>query len=186
MAYASRSGRWTVNIDQRTITVIRKIGSTYQAEWEIWGDPHENLNGKHIKDWEGRRRTLLLDDGTKMTMDAEGPQRVVLTTSIYDGAQSHEIGNLGNEIRHSCVNAQTATQCEAMELDGETAHLVILRSPASVAGGLFVENIYTETAGTDDAPVRTFDPTLLGEMGEADIHPNNVNDFYDDLSQGPT
>lgn len=23
---------------------------------ETWGDPHENLNGKHIKDWEGKQR----------------------------------------------------------------------------------------------------------------------------------
>lgn len=184
--YTSRSGRWTVNIDQHTITVTRKMGSAYQAKWEVWGDPHENLNGKHVKDWEGRRRTLVLDDGTKITLDAEGPQAVVHTTSIYDGAQSHEIGNVGNQIRHSCVNAQTATQRDEAEFDGEAAYLVILRSPASVAGGLFVENIYTETAGTDEGTVRTFIPTLLGETGEADISPNQTNDFYDDPRLGHT
>jgi hypothetical protein len=186
LEYTSRSGRWIMTVDQHTITLIRKIGSTYQVKWEIWGDPHENLNGKHVKDWEGRRRTLLLDDGTKITMDANGPDSVVQTTSIYDGAQSHEIGNTGNKIRHSCVNAQTAAKRDAEESDGETAYLVVLRSPASVAGGLLVENIYTETAGTDGESVRTFVPVLVGETGEADLYPNLVNDFYDAPGMGHT
>jgi hypothetical protein len=183
--YASRSGRWKVRVDQHTITATRSLGSTYQWKWEVWGDPHENLNGKHIGDWNGTRRTLLLDDGTKITMDAAGAQGVVLTTSIYDGAQSHEIGNVGNVLRHSCVHAQTTTQREGAELDGETAHLAILRSPASVAGGLFVEQIYTETTEAGQS-VRTFDPELLGETGEADINSNQVRDYYDDPRLGHT
>lgn len=186
LEYTTRSGRWTVKIDQHQIVATRKIGSTYQAKWEVWGDPHENLNGKHIKDWEGKRRTLVLDDGTKITMDAEGAQSVVHTTSIYDGAQSHVVGNVGNLLRHSCVHAQTTVKRDADEFDGEAAHLVILRSPASVAGSLFVENIYTETDVMEGGTVRTFSPNLLGETGEADINSNNVRDFYDDPRLGHT
>jgi hypothetical protein len=186
LTYTSRSGRWTVKIDQHQIIATRKLGTAVSAKWEVWGDPHENLNGKHIKDWEGRRRTLILDDGTKITMDADGPQAVVHTTSIYDGAQSHEIGNTGNQLRHSCVHAQTAKERDAKEFDGETAHLVILRSPASAVGSLFSENIYTETEGTGDGTIRTYIPALMGETGEMDINANNIRDFYDDPRLGHT
>lgn len=185
--YTSRSGRWSIIIDQHTVTLTRHIGTELQARWQVWGDPHENLNGKHIKDWEGSRRTLLLDDGTKVTLHADGPQRVVHTTSIYDGPQSHEIGNAGNQLRHSCVHAETAARRDAEEADGETAHLVILRSPASVAGGLFTENIYTEPEEPEEGEaVRMWNPALLGETGEMDINPNRVNDYYDDPRLGHT
>ncbi len=37
----------------RSVTITDPAGkSTVQH----WGDPHENLNGKHIKDWEGRKQ----------------------------------------------------------------------------------------------------------------------------------
>lgn len=185
LQYASRSGLWTVTINEHTITAVRNLGGGPGAKWEIWGDPHENLNGKHIKDWETSRRTLLLDDGTKITLDASGPQAVVHRTSIYDGAQSHEIDNFENTLVHSCVHAATATQRDADEADGETAYLLIMRSPASAMGGLYSENIYLETM-EDGKPVRIFAPEMLGETGEMDINPNNVRDFYDDPRLGHT
>ena len=52
-----------------------------------WGDPHENLNGKHIKDWDGKKRAAILitdatgaplrhiaydDAGTPTLLDAKG------------------------------------------------------------------------------------------------------------------
>lgn len=185
LEYASRSGLWTVRIDQHQVIATRTMGGALTSKWEVWGDPHENLNGKHIKDWEGTRRTLLLDDGIKITMDAQGPHGVVQTTSIYDGAQSHEIGNAGNQLLHSCINAQTALQRDAAEHDGETAYLAVLRSPASVAGSLFIEKVYTETPGTGET-IRIIDPEPLGETGELDTNPTNVNDFYDDPRLGHT
>jgi hypothetical protein len=185
LEYASRSGRWTVLVNQHQIIATRKMGGAFASKWEVWGDPHENLNGKHIKDWEGTRRTLLLDDGTKITMDALGAQGLVHTTSIYDGAQSHEIGNAGNQLRHSCVHAQTAMQRDAAEYDGEAAFVMVLRSPTSIAGSLFSENIYTETPGTA-GDVRIFSPAILGETGEQEVNSNQVNDFYDDPRLGHT
>lgn len=170
-------GEWRVEVDKHTITVSRLlIGGT--LKWEVWGDPHENLNGKHIKGWEGRYRSLLLQDGTKVTMWADGPQKVVEKTSIYDGPQSHEIGNVANEVRHSCINTAVAQQRDAQEADGEVAHLTIQRSPASAIGGLFVANIYTENPDGVGEIVWEFVP--LGETGEVDINPKQTNDFYDD------
>jgi hypothetical protein len=186
LEYVSRSGLWAVKVDQHTITMTRNMGPSVSSRWEVWGDPHENLNGKHIKDWETTRRTFVLDDGTRITMDAEGPQGVVHTTSIYDGAQSHEIGNAGNLLRHSCVHSQTARQRDAAQVDGETAYLVVLRGPDSPAGSLSAENIYTETAETGGEPVRTFDPTLLGVTGDVELNPGQVRDFYDDPRLGHT
>jgi hypothetical protein len=183
--YTSRSGWWKVKVDRHTITVTRSITGGYQHKWEVWGDPHENLNGKHIGDWHGTRRTLLLDDGTRVTMDAAGPQGVVLLTSIFDGAQSHEIGNADDELLHSCVHAATTAERDAAQRDGNTAYLAVVRSPASVAGGMLVEEIYSEDAGDGDA-VRAWEPMVLGETGESDINPNQVRDYYDDPRLGHT
>lgn len=171
--YTTASGLWTIKIDLHTITLTQ----SGRFSWQVWGDPHENLNGKHIKDWLTTRRTLLLDDGTKVTMHADGPHGVVHTTSIYDGAQSHEIGNVGNEIRHSCVDAQVAASRDAAEADGETAVLVNLKGPAMLLGYLYVENVYTETDVDANAEFRT---EMLGETGDADTNPTQVNDLYDD------
>ncbi|MCW1886214.1 hypothetical protein OKA04_15865 [Luteolibacter flavescens] len=51
---------------------------------EHWGDPHENLNGKHIKDWEGRSRIVLVADASGSVtgrMDADDAGRPVFLTS---------------------------------------------------------------------------------------------------------
>lgn len=175
LEYVTRSGLWTMRVNAHTITLTRGT----QFSWQVWGDPHENLNGKHIKDWLGTRRTLLLDDGTKITMHADGSHGVVHTTQIYDGEQSHEIGNIGNLVRHSCVNAQVAATRDAEEADGETAYLANLRGPAHVSGYLYVENVYTEEVGAEGIDEPVFEVEPLGETGD-DGNPNQVNDLYDD------
>jgi len=41
------------------ICITTRDGTSYYPSGnrlEHWGDPHENLNGKHIKDWEGKQR----------------------------------------------------------------------------------------------------------------------------------
>lgn len=183
LQYTSRSGKWVVSIDQHTLTFRHPYGN---FKWEVWGDPHENLNGKHIKDWEGDRRSLVLDDGTKITMDAYGPHKVVHTTSIYDGARSHEVGNVGNVVRHSCVNALVTATRDAEEVDGETAFLAQIVGPGIVRGSLYVENVYTEALGPEGAQSPVFEPATLGETGDADTNPNDVVDYYDDPRLGHT
>jgi len=101
------SGGYTIKIDRHTITVTDALGrNTVQH----WGDPHENLNGKHIKDWggapgwDGSRRTLRLGDGSQLTMTATGAHGLVLETSIYDGDQELHLYNATNTIRHHGTN----------------------------------------------------------------------------------
>lgn len=182
LEYTSRSGLWTIRIDGHTITLTRSGRFT----WQVWGDPHENLNGKHIKDWLDTRRTLLLDDGVKVTMDSYGPFNVVHTTSIYDGEQSHQISNLDNVVRHSCVNAAVARARDAEEADGETAYLSNLRGPSTSIGYVYVENVYTESVGPHGASEPEFEAVPLGETGDAETNPQQVNDLYDDPRFGHT
>jgi hypothetical protein len=180
--YTTASGKWLVKVYGSTITVSSSMYRTY----EFWGDGHENLNGKHLKDWFGERRTLLLDDGAKITLHAYAADQPVHTTHIIDGAQSHEIGNQGTVVRHSCVNAQVAMARDLEEADGETAYLSHLRSPASNEGYVHVENVYTEAATPEGVAAPEFSALQLGETGEADINPKQIHDFYDDPRIGHT
>jgi hypothetical protein len=65
---------WTVqltgNLDDADVLIVTNpicftkstgvLTISYKAEH--WGDPHENLNGKHIKDWEGKQRLFIGDN----------------------------------------------------------------------------------------------------------------------------
>ena len=103
------------------------------------GDPHEYVNGKHIKDWEGKQRSLVLPDGTKITMGASGPQGVVENTSIYDGDQNIQIQNKGNEITHRSFDPRDTQARERWQYDGETAGVNYNNK-----GGIDYTNYYTQ------------------------------------------
>ena len=150
---------------------------------EHWGDPHENLNGKHIKDWggepawDGSRRSLVLGDGSKLTMEALGAQGVVLHTSIYDGDENLQVDNCRNLVVHRAVDATDTALRDAAQHDGETA---TFSTDAGTAVATYA-NAYNEDAAFD---VVTFD-VPLGETGGY-ANPNQVNDYYDDPRLGHT
>jgi len=60
----------TGNLDSADILVMsdpvcltrQKGVVTSKNKVEHWGDPHENLNGKHIKDWQGKQRLFIGDN----------------------------------------------------------------------------------------------------------------------------
>ena len=54
----------TANDDNNVIIFNKKTGE----EYNIWGDPHVNIDGKHSFDFWGKT-TFNLDDGTKVTID---------------------------------------------------------------------------------------------------------------------
>lgn len=177
LTYVSRDGGWTIKIDRSTVTVTGYDKFT----WQVWGHPHENLNGKHIKDWLGTDRSLLLPDGTKISMQADGPHGVVQHTSIYDGPQSHVIDNTRNTVLHSCVNTAEALARDRAEVDGETAYLTILTGPPPAQGAMFVFNIYDRARPENDPAVALdIEVTPLGTTGDQHHNPNQVNDLYDD------
>ncbi len=157
------SGGYTVEVDKHTIKITDPCGN----ELKHWGDPHENLNGTHIKDWEGKQRSILLDDGTKISMSATGPHGVTETMSIYDGNQNVQIDNRKNEVTHHSFNPWDTHLREVRQHDGETAVFRPTRD-----GGAEYYNVYTEDK--DFNVTRLHD--ALGRIGGN----GRVHDLYDD------
>lgn len=179
VAYVT-SGGYTVTINRHTITVYDALDVN---KVEHWGDPHENLNGKHIKDWggepewDGARRSLVLADGTKLTMEAEGAQGVVLHTSIYDGDENLQVDNCRNALEHHGIDATDTALRDAAQHDGETASFT---THAETAVAIYT-NVYNEDAAFDIVEFSV----PLGETGGYE-NPNNVRDYYDDPRLGHT
>lgn len=178
MMYVTRDG-YTIKIDLHTITVTDPQGmNTVQH----WGDPHENLNGKHIKDWggepdwDGSRRSILIG-GAKLTMHAAGAHGVVLETAIYDGDRNLRFTNTNNTLVHFAVDADDTAARDAAEYDGETA--AFDTDPQALTARY--RNLYNE----DPAFQRVEGERMLGTTGGC-ANPNQVNDFYDDPRLGHT
>ncbi len=162
------SGGYTIKVDKHTITVTDPKGKNTV---EHWGDPHENLNGKHLKDWEGKQRSIILEDGTKITMTAQGPQGVTESMSIYDGRQNVQIDNNNNKITHRSLNQYDTMKREYQQYDGETS---IFRTN-NRTGVATYSNIYNQ----DSAFNVTRSYQQLGTTGGY-ANPKQVNDLYDD------
>ena len=130
------SGGWNVKVNGDKVIVTDPSG---KQKVENSGDPHEYVNGKWVKDWEGKQRSLVLPDGTKITMGATAPNGVVTNTSIYDGDQNIQIKNAGNEITSRSFNPYDTRMREAYQYDGETARISYNRD-----GGINYTNMYTQ------------------------------------------
>jgi len=178
-------GNWSLVIQGTTLTVNNPTGT---VKYEIWGvgsggTGHESLNGKHLKDMFGGARTILLPDGTIITVGISAPAglNTIGQFSIYDGDQSHRLttypdsaGN-PNTLEMSVLLRRAG---EAAEPDGETCR--ILDTPS----GAYVENIYQQSAPADGQPVPQ-SATPLGRTGGPD-KPNQIDDYFDDPRLGHT
>lgn len=130
------SGGWQVQVNGDKVTMTSPDGKQTVQQW---GDPHENVNGKHVKDWETKQRTICLPDGTKVTMSAPAANGVVEHTSIYDGDQNVQIANGNNEIQSRSFDPRDTRTREAYQYDGETA-----RIDYNNKGGIDYYNTYTQ------------------------------------------
>ena len=166
ISYTTRGG-YQVTVNKHTISVKDPSGKNVLKHW---GDPHENLNGKHLKDWQSKQRTVVLGDGTKITMTANGPKGVTLNTSIYDGRQNIQIDNKKNRIKHHSFNPYDTMYREMNQYDGETA---LFRTGRNGAG--IYNNIYNEDKNFGITPLYQ----RLGRTGGY-FNPKKVYDFYDD------
>ncbi len=181
--YRSFGGYW-ITVDRHTITVTDRYGrNTVQH----WGDPHENLNGKHIKDWGGapgwseNRRSLVLGDGAKLTMSSQGPHGVVRSTSIYDRGNNTQFDNSSNTITHHSTDPVDTAARDAAQFDGETARFTT--DPETMQASY--DNVYNETFDNDGNPVTVPVNRPLGTTGGC-ANPNQVNDLFDDPRLGHT
>ncbi len=129
------SGGYNITMNGDRVSITDPTGNKV----EHWGDPHENVNGQHIKDWDEKTRTLILGDGTKVTMNATGPQGVTQHTSIYDGAQNIQFNNTNNTVEHRGFNPWETAALEDRQADGETAYMGYARN-----GDMIYRNIYTQ------------------------------------------
>jgi hypothetical protein len=164
ISYTTRGG-YQVKVNGHTIEVKDPSGKNVLKHW---GDPHENLNGKHLKDWKGKQRTVVLGDGTKITMGADGPKGVTNNTSIYDGNQNVQITNKGNQITHHSFNPYDTQYREMSQYDGETA---LFRTNQNGAG--IYNNIYNEDKNFNISNIYQ----QLGRTGGYH-NPGKVYDFY--------
>jgi hypothetical protein len=94
--------RMEINEHSSEIKIFDKEGN----ETQIWGDPHLNVNGKHVGDFWGTT-TFELKNGTKITVNTEQWQgdpnayvasQVVVTRGnqgiVIDGVSQNKIGDL--------------------------------------------------------------------------------------------
>lgn len=165
---------FVVQVNLHTVSIQ---GPLNMNSVQHWGDPHENLNGKHIKDWGGMdgwddsHRTILLDGGAKVTMESTGAHGVVLLTSIYDGPQNVQIDNSTNTLLHHSMDPADTVAREAAQHDGETARFRVDTS----TGVAWYDNIHNEDANFNVVPI----PAPLGSTGGC-ANPHRVNDYFDD------
>lgn len=168
------SGGYTirVNLDNVTITDLAGLNKLVHS-----GHQHEYLNGKHIKDWGGEaawdddRRSLILGDGTKLTLASRSHPDVIQTTSIYDGHENLQIDNRCNAITHHGTDPMDAQQRDQAQYDGETA---IFETDATLGTATY-SNAYDEGRNFNTSNIEY----PLGKTGGY-ANPNQVADFYDD------
>ena len=129
------SGGWNVSVNGDKVIITDPSG---QHKIEHSGDPHEYLDGKHIKDWEGKDRSILLPDGTKISMGATGAQGLITGVSIYDGDQNVQINNQQNQVTHRSFNPYDTKAREFYQADGETSRV------SEGWRGLSYQNLYTQ------------------------------------------
>jgi Domain of Unknown Function (DUF1521) len=108
--------RMEINEHSSEIKIYDKEGN----ETQIWGDPHLNVNGKHVGDFWGTT-TFELKNGTKITINTEPWQgnpnayvasQVVITRGnqgiIIDGVSQNKIGDIkvtqGNGYAYDVMN----------------------------------------------------------------------------------
>jgi len=162
------SGGYKVNIKGHTVRITDPSGKNTVKHW---GDPHENVNGKTIKDWEGKTRSLVLGDGTKLTMNADGPRGVIRNMSIYDGNQGIHIDNNKTQITNVSFNPRQTAMQEAYQPDGETSYVGYNRK-----GDFIYRNIYTQD---QNLGVRS-NNKLLAKSHSSFWRGRHTHDYYND------
>lgn len=187
------SGGGSITVDGENNIVFRHKKYP-NFKYELWGNAmvsgqsrlaayQENLNGKHIKDRNGSRRSIIFPDGTKFTLIASGEKLQALSISIYDGRGSHHINLVCGKIEHSIItSASLAQELDEAQADGETSSFTILFDWGGGQGpsGLEFYNIYRE-----DVPGnKQMNKQMLGTLHKE--NPNQVNDYYDDPRLGHT
>ncbi len=128
----------------------------------------EFLNGKHIKNRLDSVRTVVFQDGIKVTLNTEGENGKIKSISFYSNSNSHLVIVNPNSISFTSNMGTIANQQDANEPDGETSIIEINST------GLIWDNIYTENIAGE----KIMNRIKLGLLTRN--NPNQVNDYFDD------
>ncbi len=131
------SGGWNVQINGGELTITDPSGEHKVVHS---GDPHEYVDGKNIKDWDEKTRSLILADGTKITMNATGPQGTIQNYSIYDGQESIQVNANGNKIDNVSFDPRQRMWADANQADGETAYVGYNRRGDFIYNDIYKQN----------------------------------------------
>ena len=86
----------------------------------LYSGNHENLNGKHIKERFGSRRSIIFPDRAKMTLITSGRYGPIVSVSIRDGNAYHYLNFSCKTLEYSDINSKYAQRLDEAEADGET------------------------------------------------------------------
>lgn len=167
------AGGWTIHMQATTFTLTDPSG---KHTWQAWGDGnvHENLNGKHLKDWFSTTRTILIPGDGMITMTSAFNttlgSNTIKTISIYDADQSHRLDMHLGTVLMSELRTRLG---EAAEPDGETCRFW------DTGNGSYLENIYTQEAQDNNGQPLPQTHVPLGTTG-GPANPTQVNDLIDD------
>ncbi len=87
---------------------------------KIWGDPHVNEADGSRWQWKNKTATFVLPDGTKVTMQADGPKGVVRSVDIYTSDKSDHVHMDDRGRVQRSFNRYENTLKEALQADGDT------------------------------------------------------------------
>lgn len=181
MRYVSHGG-WTIIVIAATITIVEPAGHNKLQNWgydnNTW-HAHENINGKHVKDFVGFQRTHILSDSSKITINGRlTPQTSQIT--LYDNDQTHRfIIHQTNDTYEMVWSCGLPMFGDTEEHDGETSRLYYDDV------GMLWYNIYQEDADANGVP----QPRQHGNEPLARTYfanPNTTTDYYDDPRIGHT
>lgn len=160
-----------IGISHKNYTIFKiELWGTVEVNGEtLYSANHENLNGKHIKDRFGNRRTIIFPDGAKITMITSGKYGPLVSVSIRDGNEYHYLNFNCKTLEYSSINSPYSQRLDEAEADGETGTFEITET------GLNFFNIYIE-----DTPGNKIEEKVpLGRIYKD--KPNETIDDYDDL-----
>ena len=177
------NGGWRITLNKLTLTIVDPSNRVKIENWGVSDHgvevamAHENLNGKHVKDFLSNRRSHQLPDGSMITIDASvGGRRAWVT--IYDTDQTHRLDAGADQAWLEWSSSQGQFG-EAQEPNGETSRIF------DEGEGFRWENIYTQEAGAGGVP----GPKVPGVEGLAETvfaNPGQVKDYFDDPRLGHT
>lgn len=130
-------GGYKVNVNGTTVTITDPSGKHTVTHS---GDPHEYVDGKHVKDWDEKTRTMILEDGTRVTMNATSKDGLITDTTIYDGAQEIKINNQNTTVSSVSFDPYKTQYDARHQAAGETAYFGHDQRGALVYRDLFKQN----------------------------------------------